>query len=279
MTTNPYASIPGVVLTGIYPQEPPLLLVIGHEKSGKSTLATTLIDYPGKGGMPLIIAADASGPDSCAKLGVQMPHIKIKDAPGRTFWEKTQWVLNTVENAKRGGQFPFTSIVIDCASTLAEKLHMEDVRENPSADPRRNYGAVLTQTREFMHRILDLGLPSVWLAWLREPQVEEKVLPNGRKSKTTRLGGANIVGGFRNILAGKASMILPLEKINVGTGQPGADETGYARCLHTRTWDMIEGGGRYSHLFPEPCPAHLGWVMNQMTGRQPEAAPATTGQQ
>lgn len=266
--SNPFSSVPGVTLTGTYPQEPPLLLVIGHEKSGKSTLSTTLVNWPKQGDMPLIIAADASGPDSCAKLGFQMPVLKIKDMPGRTFWEKTQAALNGVEGAKRAGQLPCTSIVIDCASTLAEKLHMEDVRENPSADPRKNYGAVLTQTREFMHRILDLGLPTVWLAWLREPQVEEKVLPNGRRSKTTRLGGANIVGGFRNILAGKASMILPLEKVNVGQGQPGADETGYARCLHTRTWDQIEGGGRYSHLFPEPAPAHLGWIINQMMGQQ-----------
>lgn len=266
MNTNPFSSIPGVTLTGQFPQEPPLLLVIGPEKSGKSTLSTTLVNWPKQGDLPLIIAADASGPDSCAKLGFSMPHIKVKDQPGRLFWEKCQYVLNTLENAKRSGPFPFTSIVIDCASTLAEKLHMEDVREHPSADPRKNYGAVLTQTREFMHRILDLGMPSVWLAWLRDPMVEEKTLPNGRKSKTTRLGGANIIGGFRNVLAGKASMILPLEKVNVGSGQPGADETGYQRVLHTRTWDMIEGGGRYSHLFPEPAPAHLGWIINQMMG-------------
>jgi hypothetical protein len=265
--TNPFASIPGVTLTGQFPQEPPLLLVIGPEKSGKSTLSTSLVNWPNQGDMPLIIAADASGPDSCAKMGFSMPTMKIKDMPGRTFWEKTQYVLTTLENAKRSNQFPFTTIVIDCASTLAEKLHMEDVRDNPSNDPRKNYGNILTQCREFMHRILDLGLPTVWLAWLREPQVEEKVLPNGRKSKTTRLGGANIVGGFRNILAGKASMILPLEKVNVGPGAPGADETGYQRVLHTRTWDQIEGGGRYSHLFPEPCPAHLGWVINQMMGK------------
>lgn len=271
MTTNPFSSIPGVTLTGQYPQEPPLLLVIGPEKCGKSTLATTLVNWPAQNDMPLVIAVDASGPDSCAKLGYSMPHIKVKDQPGRIFWEKCQYVLTTLENAKRSGQFPFTSIVIDCASTLAEKLHMDDMRENPSNDPRKNYGNILNQTREFMHRIVDLGLPSVWLAWLREAQVEEKVLPNGRKSKTTRLGGANIVGGFRNILAGRASMILPLEKINVGSGQPGADETGYSRVLHTRTWDQIEAGGRYSHLFPEPAPAHLGWVINQMMGKNTQA--------
>src|SRR3989304_8723540 len=80
--------IPGLTYAGQGAIEPPILLIIGKEKSGKSSLALTLFDWPSPGCRPLVLAFDALGFDSVAQFA-PCPGIKVKDQPGLTFWDKT----------------------------------------------------------------------------------------------------------------------------------------------------------------------------------------------
>ena len=106
----------------------------------------------------------------------------------------------------------------------------------------------------------------VWLAWLREPVIQESGSGQA-KTRRTVMGGPQIIGQFRGFLAGSVHMMLTLEKFKAGHGAPGADHSGYARRIHTTTWENIEGGGRYR--LPEPCAPHLGWIIDMITGRAP----------
>lgn len=264
-------NFPGLVYTSNVPSEPPMICVTAYEKTGKSTLTTTLFDWPSPGGQPFVIAVDATGPDSCTKLGFRVAHVKVRDQPGQFYHEKMRYLLNNLEGAIHAKQWPFSSIVVDCVSSLVDKMLYEDMQANPAKDDRVNYKNVGKHLREFLHRIRDLGLPTVWLAWQREPIIEEKKLPNGNTTRRAVMGGPMIAGSqMRGLVAGLAHMILPLEKSKIGVGQPGADSEGYVRLLHTRTWENIEAGGRYT--LPEPCPAHLGYVLSIIMGMIPNPA-------
>ena len=262
--------IPGVVFTGDIPIDNPAILVISPEKAGKSSLAGTLFDYPRQGDRPLVLAFDHTGPESCNRLGWRVPHIRMGDQPGATLFEKTKNVLSSLEAAKIRGQLvtqegnPITSIVIDCASTMASKFfeHAELRSNNP--DPRSYYGDTLRQSNQVLSRIMDLGLPNIWLAWLQEPHVAEEKNDKGQKQKKMIFGRPNIPGNFKQSLAGRVHMILYLEKIKVGMGVQGADDTGYTRVLHTKTYDNVEAGGRFNDVLPEPAPPQLGWIVHQI---------------
>ncbi len=247
------------------PVEPPMLLVISPEKAGKSSLATTLIDWPEPGYSPLVIAWDATGPDSCAALGYPVPAIKVGTRPGATWWERALGVLGDLERAKaNGGLNNVGAIVTDCCSTMADRLFEDIRRYRPSKDPRQNYGELLEQSRNYMYRILDLNIPSIWLAWLDDPFTAETKVGNSTATKFT-LGRPKILGTFKKNLAGKAHVILYLEKLKAAMNDPAADRTGYKRIIHTRTYDNVEAGGRYA--LPEPCPAHLGVILDLILQR------------
>lgn len=264
--------IPGVVMAGTVPQEPPTLLVIGPPKYGKSTLAASLIGWPEPGMMPLVLAFDPTGPDSCASIGMPVPMMKIRDLAGATWMDRTRTALNTLEGVFRGKKAPFGSLVVDCASTMIERLHEDATRNTKNPDPRAAYGVILEQSKEILSRIHDLGVPTVWLSWMRESYIEESG-EGAQKKRRQVLGGPLITGNFRARLAGTVHMITILDKINVGPGAPGADAQGYQRVLHTRTWSGIEAGGRY--VLPEPFPANLGLMMDAILRRgQFAAAPA-----
>ena len=262
--------IQGIVYSGQQLPEPPHILIVGGEKSGKSTLATTLMNWPQPGNMPLVLAFDKTGPDSCAQIGYQIPHIKIKDRPGATFAEKCQTTITEIGLAfgRRSPDFPFTSIVCDCASTLTEKLLDEEKQLHPDyKDPRKHYGAVLDHSKAIMWRLLDLQVPVIWLSWDKEPFVAETVNEKTQqKSKRQVMGKPFTAGNFGKILAGKVHQIMILEKLKIGVGVEGADPQGYVRQLHTRTWENYEAGGRFSSLLPEPAPANLGYVLNCVSG-------------
>lgn len=263
--------IHGVVLSGTVPNEPPIILVIAREKTGKSSLACSLMGW--HGGNPLVLAFDPTGPDSCARLGYQVPNVKIKDAPGNTFVEKAINVITNVEQSfrNRGAGFPFTSIVIDCASTMSEMLFQHFQAANPGVkDPRQIYGNVLDVSRQYFFKLTTLSVPTIWIAWLKEPFTEEKGSgPN--KTRVNVEGGPQITGSFKNILAGKATNIILLDKEKHGTNAPGADEQGYVRMFHTKPYNNINCAGRFA--LPEPCPAHLGYVLDTIMG-QGQMAPA-----
>jgi hypothetical protein len=256
--------IPGVTVvhdsSGMVPQ----FLVIAREKTGKSTLGTTLVNWPRPGMHPLFFAFDTSGPNSCLKLGYQ-PHVmKVLQMPGIRTIEKTRDALTRLENNMVNLRQMYGSIIVDCASTMVDFLH-EDGRKSKNPDPRSHFGDALMWSREVMHRLVQLGLPIWWLSWLREPEtVEEKIGNDVKETKVKRLipGGPNIIGNFKAVLSGKVQHIFILDKLNMGVTHPAADEDGFVRVFHTRDHMNVRAGGRFAHLLPPMMPAHCGQVLN-----------------
>lgn len=252
------AGIPGIVFTGSIPNEPPIILVIGAEKIGKSTTAISLIDWPRQGAMPLIIAFDAGGPDSCAQLGYQMHVLKVKDQPGMNMADKTLRLAQTVSNAFKAvprDQYPYTSIVIDCASTMVDKI-FADVAPR-FKNPLQAYGELKRVSEGFFNIITEIGVPTIWYAWVKEPYEDTK-------TKKMMEGGAKITGAFKSTLAGRATNIVLLDREKHGEGAPGADAQGFVRMFHTRSYNNIALGGRYA--LPEPMAPHLGMVLHTILG-------------
>lgn len=239
-----------------------------------STLTTTLYDWPAKGKMPLVLAYDAAGVDSCAQFGFNVPHIKIKDQPGNSFYEKS---LNAIANLKQvfaaGRQradFPFSTVVVDCASTMTDRFY-EEATIAKKGVKLQAYGDVLDFSKRVMWSLLELGVPTIWYSWLKDAFVDESG-EGPQKRRKTVMGGPLITGNFKATLAGKATQMLLLEKQNVGTGQPGTDAQGYRRVLHTRTYNNVECAGRYSQFLPEPCEPNLAYILHQimtMGGQRP----------
>jgi hypothetical protein len=271
MNTIPVpAGIPGVTMCGLGGFEPPNVLVISPEKAGKSSLAVSLLGWPDPMGMPVVLAFDPSGPDSCAALGYPVPVLKVKDMPGSNAWEKTSAALARLESyfAKKPDtkQPYFSSIVVDCASRMAEVFFGESLRLHKSKDKRQNYGHLLEQSRETYNRLTVLGVPTFWLAWQRDAHVEENIVDGKRFTKQT-MGGPQIAGQFKSFLAGSCHQICILEKRKVSPETPGISSDGFLRVFHTKNWRLIEAGGRYR--LPEPMPAHLGMLVDSIMRRPP----------
>lgn len=203
-----------------------------------------------------------------------MAVIKVEDQMGTDIWTKTRTVLTNLEQGFRNvhqPDFPFSSIVVDCGSTMAALFYEGSRTASPNRrDNRQTYGDVKNWACETYWRLSRLHVPVIWLAWLKEP---ETVTEGDGPQKRVRLieGGADVTGNFRNFIAGKATQILILNKTKVGQGAPGADQDGYAREFHTRSWANINGGGRFQWKLPEPCPPHLGYVISAlMAPAQPQ---------
>lgn len=263
---QPYGPLPairGISLTDSS-EAVPIILVIAPEKAGKSTLGVSLVGYPEPGKEPLYIPFDENGPDSCLKLGYVPHKMKPSAFPGQRLWDRTRSLLNELEQQQQAIRARYGAFIVDCASTMVDKLHEDSRRYSGNPDPRSHFGEALMQSKEFMNRLTSIGLPTIWLAWLREPEMIESKTSSGGKSKRMLLGGPNIIGNFRNMLAGKAHHILILDKQKIGVGQPGADEDGYVRMFHTRPWENINAGGRYSHVLPEPMYANLGMILQMI---------------
>lgn len=242
-----------------------------------ATSATTLVNYPEPGFDPLVLAWDKTGPDACIKLGYQPHAIKIGEQPGTRNWDKARGVLDTLERNASALHGRYGAIITDCMSTMVDRLHEDARRFEKNPDPRSHFGVALMQSKEWINRLVDLGLPTIWLSWLKQPEVQDTVAPGGQKTKKYVMGGPNILGNTRTLIAGKAHHILYLEKVKMGPGTQGADDEGYVRMFHTRPYENINCHGRYSHVLPEPAPAHLGFILGCITGRGPWA-PQQPGQ-
>ncbi len=226
----------------------------------------TLFGYPTPEKQPIVLAWDRTGPAACVNLGYSPHAIVIPDVVGpERFWGKAQAALTLLEQNVHAIRQQYGSIVVDCSSTMTDRLHEDARRFSKNTNPRSHFGDCLMQSKEFMNRVVDLGLPTVWLSWLREAEVEETTLPNGQKKTRIIPGGPHIIGGFRQLVAGKAHHNFVLEKQRVGTGQPGADSQGYKRVLHANAWANIASGGRYSRLLPDECPADLSLIMRAIS--------------
>ena len=244
----------------------PTVLVMSAEKQGKSSLATTLFGWPTPEKQPLFLAWDPTGPESCVNLGYS-PHaaiIKI-DHPGERHWPKAQQILTMLEQNVHAIKQQYGAIVVDCCSTMTDRLHEDARRFSKNPNPQSHFGDCLMQSKEFLNRVRDLGLPSVWLSWLKEAEYDEQTSATGVKRVRIIPGGPHILGSFRQLIAGKAHHIFALEKQRVGFGQPGADAQGYKRVLHAAPWSNIATGGRYAHLLPDECPANLAMIFQAIT--------------
>lgn len=264
-TQQSWPLLPGVVAMSSTTVRPPMLLIISAPKFGKSaTSICSLFGWPTPDKQPLVLAWDPTGPIACNRLGFYPHVIPIIDQPGAHFWDKAQHALNTIETNAHQLRQRYGAIVVDCASTMVDRLHEDSRRFSKNTNPMSHFGDALMRSKEFINRVVDLGFPTVWLAWLREAErVEEGTGPNKRVKFIP--GGPHILGSTRNLLAGRADHILLLEKTRAPIGTQGADGEGYIRQFHTRPWNEIECGGRYSHVLPEPCPPHVGHVLNLMT--------------
>jgi len=251
----------------------PMLTLIAQEKFGKSTTAiTSLIGYPEPHMQPLVLAWDEFGPDACAKLGYIAHAIRMGRQPGNSGVDKMRGVMRSLEQQKSAYHAQYGSIVVDCMST-AVGVFKEDAKNVPKNKNNPNtkapYFELAEYTKEFVNRVIDFGLPSIWLAWQTDGHVAIE-----NKVERQEMGGMDLDGKkVRNFVAGRAHHNFILEKKKIGVGAVDnlsgqrADDQGYIRLFHSQPWNMVNAGGRYSHLIPEPCPPHFGWVLGQITGR------------
>lgn len=281
MNQNKNQSIPGVVMSSAFAHVNPMLLLVGPEKSGKSAMVGSLIGW--NGGNPLVIAIDPTGPSTCATLGwpVHILDPENVQAPTPFYKDKMAATLDILEHHFGGRVKPFSSLVIDDASSLFARLMLEDPRTQAKEvkDKRQSYLRVRDFGVEMIERVNRLGVPTVWITWLNEPFVQEQDPQSGAKVKRQVLGGPMVEGQkLRALLCGKAHSVLVLEKKKVMPGTPGVSSDGFLRLFHTRTWEFIEGSSRAP--LPEPCPAHLGYVLDIILGRtQAMAQPQQTQMQ
>lgn len=271
----PSSGIPGVRMSSSIPVEPPMILVVGPSKSGKSAASSSLLGWRGLD--PLVIAFDPTGPDTCTDLGFPVPVVIPENEPSPpddkddSLFGKVRSTLAKLENYfKRGRTPPYNAIITDCASTMVDKLMNDDRRINPSKDQRRNYMNVLRQGTEIINRLTNLGVPTIWLAWLQEPFIEtedDKKAPGAKAPKRQVMGGPMVDGAkLRTLLSGKAHQILAMETFLGAPGAQGLCADGYVRRFHTKPWDFIAAGGRYSSKLPEPCPPDYAWILDQIMG-------------
>lgn len=264
------ALVHGVTFTSqLAPTEPPLITLVSKAKCGKSTAAISLFDWPNDGDRPLMVAFDRTGPDSCAQLGYAVPNVKIADLPGANIWEKSKNFLVNMEDVyisrrKR----PYSSLVVDCGSTQANAYWTAAAA---FTNKLQRYGAVLEQCTEFLDRVMELGIPVIYLSWLQEPWTEEKGnTKDGNKQTIPHKGGLSIKGSFRETLAGRSMMILLLEKTKPSPAVKERDADGFKRVFHTREYASVECGGRYK--LPEPMDANMGTVLAMIMGMMPNPA-------
>lgn len=246
-----------------------------------ATTITTLRDWPEPGLEPIVLAFDPHGPDACVRLGYYPHVIRVRDLPGTSTIDKARTALamlhSNIDYVKRR----YGSIVVDCASTMVMQFH-DDAKNTPknrnNPDTRAPYFDLGLYTKEIIRKVMDLQLPNIWLAWLAEGSTNsEKDASTGQNKKSTEMGGPDIMGRkVRNWIAGTSHHNFVLEKYRVARGGQDpwggkCDDEDFVRVIHTKPWGLINAGGRYSHLLPDPAPANMGWVLSQITGKGPYA--------
>lgn len=233
----------------------------------------TLKDYPVAGKHPLVVAWDDSGPDSCIRAGYTPHVLSVRDFPCQFTRpsEKARAIAQMLMFKRSELHDKHGAIVIDCLSTMSNILLEEARKHTDNSDGRSHYRDMMTWGVEFVNRIIDLGMPNVWLTWLSEAEITEERDASGKKRKrVTMQGGVELPGKkFRKWVAGKADHILILERQPSMVGMPGADTDGFIRQFHTQPWDNINAGGRYSHLLTEPAIAHMGYILYAISSGTP----------
>lgn len=251
--------IAGIVYSGEGPEEPKVVTVLGDEKAGKSVLTTHLMDWPHEGGRPLVLAADARGVDACGDVGIKVPHVKLRDAPGADILAKTDGVIRDLRTRWQKFHhktFPFTTIVFDCASSFGQYAITSIDETNKNPDSRSDYALLAAAYRRIFVGLKDLGVPVVFYAWWRHAVKDS----SGKFDP----GGAEIPGQWAKSLTGLSDQVLILEK-TVGT--PNGRflcSDGFDRKLHTRMHKGTPAGGRYQSRLEEIEEANLGTVLAKL---------------
>lgn len=270
--------LPGVVIIGGNDNKSPMVTLSAYEKMGKSTtVITSLRDWPAPGMDPLVLAFDPHGPDACVRVGYHPHAIRIRDQPGNGTFEKAKNALAMLQQNLDFVRRRYGAVVVDCASTMVTQFH-DDAKNIPknknNPDTRAPYFELGLYVKEIIRKVMDLQLPNVWLAWLMEGSTNnEKDQSTGQNKKSTDMGGPDIMGRkVRNWIAGTSHHNFVLEKYRVAKGgrDPwggACDDEDFVRVIHTKPWGLINAGGRYSHLLPDPAPANMGWVLSQITGK------------
>lgn len=261
-------TIQGIASVDARSNDAPIVLVVAKEKFGKSHLATTLFGWPTQNHQPLIIAWDKTGPDSCIRSGYSPHAIYPHKMTGANHVQRGRAVLQLLEQNVTAIKQQYGAIVVDCLSTFSYGLLEEARRFSKNPDPRSYYADMQSFGTEFLNRISDLGLPTVWLAWLEEAEIVETSTASGSKNRKVIMGGPNVPGKkWRSWVGGRPHQIILLDKERHGAGAEGADEEGYVRIFHTRPFDNVNVNGRYGHVIPEPCPPSLAYIMAAITGK------------
>lgn len=279
----PMVSVPGVTVATDRDFQAPMLSVTSKAKVGKSrSIITSLVDWPRPGMHPLVIAVDDSGPLSCLDVGYYPHRLRLReeDYPGMTFDHMLRMSLGKLHQSLGALRQLYGSIVVDCGSTLASRLHtcaqkLPKNANNPRMEaPFFELGVWYRQTTQL---IRDLGLPNIWLSWVTDGFVEPANREERKPAKSIP-GGPDIMGSkLRNFYSGLPAHNFYMEKRKVGAGvrDPETNQIGDAdgnvRVLHSKPYDNIDAGGRLQRFLPAVCPAHMGWVLSQITGIGPYA--------
>lgn len=278
------ALLPGVTIATDRDMQSPMLSVCSPPKFGKSrTVITSLIDWPAPGMHPLVIAVDDSGPLSCIDAGYYPHRVRLReeDYPGVAFDMRIRMALSGLTARRQELRQRYGSIVVDCGSTLADKLHDAAKRLTKNANNPQMQAPFFELGiwfKEVMNRIRELDLPSIWLSWQTEGFVQSEKDAQGRAKVTSHMGGPDIMGAkLRNYYSGQFAHNFILERRKVGTGMKDyetgqlGDGDGNVRVLHSKPYNNVDAGGRLQRFLPAVCPAHIGWILSAITGKGPYA--------
>lgn len=278
------AMLPGVTIATDRDMQSPMLSVCSPPKFGKSrTVITSLIGWPTPNMQPLVIAVDDSGPLSCIDAGYYPHRVRLReeDFPGCAFDQRIRMALSSLTTRRQELRAQYGSIVVDCGSTLADKLHDAAKRLPKNANNPQMQAPFFELGiwfKEVMNRIRELDLPSIWLSWQTEGFVHVEKDAQGRAKSTSQMGGPDIMGAkLRNYYSGQFAHNFILERRKVGTGMKDydtgqlGDADGNVRVLHSKPYNNVDAGGRLQRFLPPVCPAHLGWILSAITGKGPYA--------
>lgn len=256
-------------MSGSEPLKNPVVSVIAREKAGKSSLATTLFDWPYPGARPLVLAFDETGPDACARIGRPVHTLKPKQEQGATMMEKVHNLtlkLHTYLQPGSEGRKLFNCVVVDCLSTFCEDTLEEIARITKNPDPRSHYAHMGKVGRMLFYRLIELRMPIIIISWLREAETTTD------KGVTRLIPGGMLIPGkqFAGTIAGRAHAIVMLEKRSPMPGDPpeAICADGAARIFHTKDHAGVRCESRFA--LPPIMPANLAWLMHYlMNGYQP----------
>lgn len=150
---------------------------------------------------------------------------------------------------------------------MAEFLFQEIKLHSKNQDDRDVYKHMNNQCKAFFWQLCDLGLPTIWICWLREPATHVE-----KGASRFIPGGPQIPGEkFRDMLAGAVQSLVLLEKRIPGPNDhpQSISSDGWVRQFRTKSYAGINCESRFG--LPDPMPAHLGYLLHLICAPTPQA--------